>query len=164
MGYRSDIRIKLRKTDFEDLRTKFNNQYKENKDKIRAIEEEIKKLPLEDLEKRRELNEKASDLGMSPLFNNDNIDILDERKDVILTDEQLMPFDYDIEEETDIVYFGWNSLKWYDEYADVQFIMNFVRNCDYYSIGIIGEEVGDIKRESKGMYDIGIYSVFEEDE
>ena len=164
MGYRSDIRIKLRKADFEDLRTKFNNQYKENKDKIRAIEEEIKKLPLEDLEKRRELNEKANNLVMSPLLNNGNIDILDERKDVILTDEQLMSIDYNIEEETDIVYFGWNNLKWYNEYADVQFIMNFVRNCDYYSIGIIGEEVGDIERESKGMYDIGIYSGFEEDE
>lgn len=164
MGYRSDIRIKLRKADFEDLRTKFNNQYKENEDKIRAIEEEIKKLPLEDLEKRRELNEKASNLAMSPLLNNGNIDILDYRKDVILTDEQFTLFDHNIEEETDIVYFGWNDLKWYDEYADVQFIMNFVRNCDYYSIGIIGEEVGDIERESKGMYDIGIYSGFEEDE
>ena len=158
MGYRSDIRIKLRKADFEDLRTKFRNQYKENEDKIRAIEEEIKKLPLEDLEKRRELTEKASDLAMSPLLNNGNIDILDYRKDVILTD------DYGNEEETDIVYFGWNNVKWYDNYADVQFIMNFVRNCDYYSIGIIGEEVGDIERESKGMYDIGVYSGFEEDE
>lgn len=158
MGYRSDIRIKLRKADFEDLRAKFRNQYKENEDKIRAIEEEIKKMPLEDLEKRRELNEKASDLAMSPLLNNGNIDILDERKDVILTD------DYGNEEETDIVYFGWNSLKWYDEYADVKFIMNFVRNCDYYSIGIIGEEVGDIERESHNMYDIGVYSGFEEDE
>ena len=147
MGYRSDIRIKLRKADFEDLRTKFNNQYKENKDKIRAIEEEIKKLPLEDLEKRRELNEKASNLVMLPLLNNGNIDILDERKDVILTD------DYGNEEETDIVYFGWDNLKWY---ADVQFIMNFVRNCDYYSIGIIGEEVDDIKRENHNMYNIDI--------
>ena len=128
MGYRSDIRIKLRKADFEDLRTKFNNQYKENEDKIRAIEEEIKKLPLEDLEKREELTEKASNLVMSPLLNNGNIDILDRRKDVILTD------DYRNEEETDIVYFGWNNMKWYDNYADVQFIMNFVRNCDYYSI------------------------------
>lgn len=158
MGYRSDIRIKLRKADFEDLRTKFRNQYKENEDKIRAIDEEIKKIPLEDLEKRRELVEKANNLTMSPLLNNGNIDILDYRKDVILTD------DYGNEEETDIVYFGWNSLKWYDEYADVKFIMNFVRNCDYYSIGIIGEEVGDIERESKGMYDIGVYSGFEEDE
>lgn len=157
MGYRSDIRIKLRKADFEDLRTKFNNQYKENEDKIRAIEEEIKKLPLKDLEKREELNEKANNLVMSPLFNNGNIDILDERKDVILTDDYR-------NEETDIVYFGWNNLKWYNEYADVQFIMNFVRNCDYYSIGIIGEEVGDIERESHNMYDIGIYSGFEEDE
>ena len=158
MGYRSDIRIKLRKADFEDLRTKFRNQYKENEDKIRAIEEEIKKIPLEDLEKRRELTEKANNLVMSPLLNNGNIDILDYRKDVILTD------DYGNEEETDIVYFGWNNLKWYNNYADVQFIMNFVRNCDYYSIGIIGEEVGDIERESKGMYDIGVYSGFEEDE
>ena len=157
MGYRSDIRIKLRKADFEDLRTKFNNQYKENEDKIRAIEEEIKKLPLEDLEKRRELTEKASNLVMSPLLNNGNIDILDRRKDVILTD------DYRNEEETDIVYFGWNNMKWYDNYADVQFIMNFVRNCDYYSIGIIGEECGDIERESHNMYDIGVYSGFEED-
>lgn len=155
MGYRSDIRIKLRKADFEDLRTKFNNQYKENKDKIRAIEEEIKKLPLEDLEKRRELNEKASNLVMLPLLNNGNIDILDERKDVILTD------DYGNEEETDIVYFGWDNLKWY---ADVQFIMNFVRNCDYYSIGIIGEEVDDIKRENHNMYNIDIYRSFGEDE
>ena len=156
MGYRSDIRIKLRKADFEDLRTKFNNQYKENEDKIRAIEEEIKKLPLEDLKKREELTEKASNLVMSPLFNNGNIDILDRRKDVILTDDH--------NEETDIVYFGWNNLKWYNEYADVKFIMNFVRNCDCYSIGIIGEEVGDIERESYNMYDIGIYSGFEEDE
>ena len=111
MGYRSDIRIKLRKADFEDLRTKFNNQYKENKDKIIAIEEEIKKLPLEDLEKRRELTEKANNLVMSPLLNNGNIDILDYRKDVILTDEQFMLFDNNIEEETGIVWFGWNNLK-----------------------------------------------------
>lgn len=157
MGYRSDIRIKLRKADFEDLKTKFNNQYKENEDKIKAIEEEMQKLPLEDLEKRRELNEKASELSMCPLLNNGNIDIVDERKDVILID------DYGNEEETDIVYFGWNNMKWYDNHADVQFIMNFVRNCDYYSIGIIGEEVGDIERESKGMYDIDICSSFGED-
>lgn len=139
------------------MRTKFNNQYKENEDKIRAIEEEIKKLPLENLEKRRELNKKASELTMTPLFN--DLDIDEEREEVILTDKN----GKETEEETVIMYFGWNGLKWYDEYADVQFIMNFVRNCDYYSIGIIGESYGDIQRESKGMYDINIYSGFGED-
>ena len=71
----------------------------------------------------------------------------------------------DIEETHDCVFFGWNWLKWYDGYKEVDFIMNFLQDCDHYAFCRIGESgEGDIETYEKNMDMIGFYYAFEEEE
>ena len=52
-------------------------------------------------------------------------------------------------EASDIVTLFWNSVKWYDGYNDVDFIMSFIRNGDVqYHYLRVGEESGDIEEEN----------------
>lgn len=52
-------------------------------------------------------------------------------------------------EAGNIVTLLWNSVKWYDGYNDVDFIMSFIRSGDVqYHYLRVGEESGDIKEEN----------------
>lgn len=52
-------------------------------------------------------------------------------------------------EASDIITLFWNSVKWYDGYNDVDFIMSFIRNGDVqYHYLRVGEESGDIEEEN----------------
>lgn len=52
-------------------------------------------------------------------------------------------------EAGDIVTLFWNSVKWYDGYNDVDFIMSFIRSGDVqYHYLRVGEESGDIEEEN----------------
>lgn len=52
-------------------------------------------------------------------------------------------------EASDIVTLFWNSVKWYDGYNDVDFIMSFIRSGDVqYHYLRVGEESGDIEEEN----------------
>ena len=156
MGYRSDIRIKLRVKDFETLKEKFNETMIVNNERLDKIYEQIKNCDNE--RTSQELNTQLNTTYMFPLF--DDLDMCKEIEDETWDDN-----DYDQNEITEkIVYFGWNSLKWYSECTDVRFIEDFVRDCDCYAFARIGEEYGDIDKEEKGMYSIGTYSSFEDDE
>ena len=99
MGYRSDVRICLKKEDYNELRAK------------------------------------AQEKGMT-----ENNYLLDESA-------------FDIHKENeDIVAFGWNDIKWYSGYSDVDFIIDFFEelrtNCHPYSIVRIREGREDIEVEN----------------
>lgn len=52
-------------------------------------------------------------------------------------------------EASNIVTLFWNSVKWYDGYNDVDFIMSFIRSGDIqYHYLRVGEESGDIEEEN----------------
>lgn len=157
MGYRSDIRIKLRKTDFEDLEEQYNKEMLVNNKRLDKIHEQIKNC--DDEETKTKLREQLNTTYMASLFDENWLYVCKTITDTIYDDD-----DYDSEQEDKIVYFGWNSLKWYGEYTDVRFIKDFVRSCNYYAFAIVGEEYGDIDKEERGMYSIGTYTSFEDDE
>ena len=131
MGYRSDVRIRLTKRDFEKLKNEF--------------EQEI-----------------VPKFGYNYLFNKDNL-IYKELKEYsywkVTNDGE------DIETKEDCVYFGWNYVKWYDGYEDVDFIMNFIQGCDQYAFCRIGESSeGDIETHENNMDMIGYYYAFDEED
>lgn len=115
MGYRSDIRIRLKTEDYENL-----------------VEEYKKKFP-EDTEmfgKYLDVHIEQKNVACYELNNND---IIDDTKE-------------------SCVFFGWNDLKWYNEYTEVQFIMNFIQNCTHYAFCRIGESCeGDIEQDAKAF-------------
>lgn len=52
------------------------------------------------------------------------------------------------DEENETVSITWNSIKWYDGFAEVAFIMSFLRSDDIqYQFKRVGEEAGDIDEE-----------------
>ena len=48
----------------------------------------------------------------------------------------------------------WYGVKWYDEFEEVQYIMNFIRSLGYgnYEFMRIGEDVDDVEREGEIAY------------
>ena len=131
MGYRSDVRIRLTKKDFERLKNEF--------------EQEI-----------------VPKFGYNYLFNKDNL-IYKELKNYsywkVTNDGE------DIETKEDCVYFGWNWVKWYNGYEDVDFIMSFIQDCDQYAFCRIGESgEGDIETHENNMDMIGYYYAFDEED
>ena len=85
----------------------------------------------------------------------------------IYKEEDDCPYFYgeDGEHSIDAVYFGWNYLKWYDGYKDVEFIENFIFECEYYSFIRIGESTeGDIDSRAEGFEHIMYSYVFDDDE
>ena len=135
MGYRSDVRIRLTKRDFERLKVGFE-------------EKVIKPNP--------------QDWHGYEMFGKD-LDIYKELKNVHcwkMTDDG-----EDIEETHDCVFFGWNSVNWYDGYKDVEFIMEMLDEFDYYAFCRIGESCeGDIDSRERNMDMIGFYYAFDEEE
>ena len=131
MGYRSDVRIRLTKKDYEKMKSQF--------------EKEV-----------------VDVLGYN-LFDDKNLDVYKELKNVHcwkMTDDG-----EDIEETHDCVFFGWNCVKWYDGYKDVEFIMEMLDEFDYYAFCRIGESCeGDIDSRERNMDMIGFYYAFEEEE
>lgn len=131
MSYRSDVRIRLTKKDYEKMKSQF--------------EKEV-----------------VDVLGYN-LFDEKNLDVYKELKNIPcwkMTDDG-----EDIEETHDCVFFGWNSVKWYDGYKDVEFIMEMLDEFDYYAFCRIGESCeGDIDSRERNMDMIGFYYAFEEEE
>lgn len=129
MGYRSDVRIRLTKEDYEKL-----------------------KIGFEPIAKQFNYN----------MFADENLDVYKEQNNVTV-------FNYEDDNYTsetkDCIYFGWNWVKWYDGFEDVDYIMDFIQKCKYYAFCRIGESCeGDIETYSEGMNDIGYYYVFDEEE
>lgn len=131
MGYRSDVRIRLTKKDYERL--------------------------------VKEFNEKVLPITEWNLFDKEHLEVYKELKNVPcwkVTDDG-----EDVEETHDCVFFGWNWVKWYEDYDDVDFIMNFIQDCDHYAFCRIGESSeGDVERHEENMDAIGLYYAFEEEE
>ena len=135
MSYRSDVRIRLTKRDFEKLKVEF--------------EEKVIK------------NEPEQFHGYDMLGK--DLDAYKELKNVHcwkMTDDG-----DDIETVEDCVFFGWNSVKWYDGYTEVEFIRQFLDDCDYYAFCRIGESCeGDVETYERNMDMIGFYYAFDEEE
>ena len=132
MGYRSDIRIRLTKKDYERLKEEFEK---------RLIE--------------------TNELEYS-MFK--NLDVYKVQKDYEYYEYSKFHDDY-ITRKEDCIYFGWNCVKWYDGYEDVDFINNFVFNCEQYAFIRIGESSeGDIESLAYGFDNIDYYYIFEDDE
>ena len=138
MGYISNIRIKLEKEVYKDL----VNKYEEER--------------LKDPTKMSDLFEKAEDKGLGFM-----LPVKEKKMPVWERDEKTNEW---VEKELDGVYFGWNGLKWYDGYKDVDFIMDYIRKCENYAFARLGEESDDIEQESNGFDDIYVYTAFEDDE
>ena len=133
MGYRSDVRIKLLKKDFEKLCKDWENE-------------------------RKKLTEPYYDYNLLEDF-----DIIKDIKGNIFNPETR---EWEVEQQN-IVYFGWNWIKWYnfsEDYKDVCFIDNFVRQCDHSAYLRIGEETGDIEIFATNMDDINYEIVIKDDE
>ena len=154
MGYRSDIRIELRTKDFERLVKEYNKQKSENDLKIKDLEKEIEKLPLN--KERTLLTTQVNELSMSPLFDIKELDIHKIIKSFVCVRDEW--------KEEEVTYFGWNGLKWYANYTDVRFIENFVKKCNYYAFIRVGEGLNDIESESHNMEDIWVEKFFPQDE
>ena len=85
--------------------------------------------------------------------------------DLIHREEKATAYDEDYKgTEVDTVYFGWNGLKWYRGYKDVDLIMNFVYSQDHFAYSRIGEESGDTDVEAQGFEELWTYSAFENDD
>ncbi len=50
----------------------------------------------------------------------------------------------------DIVTIYWDWVKWYEEYEDVRFVIDFIHNDIPYKFTRVGESVGDIEEEFNG--------------
>ena len=131
MGYRSDVRIRLTKKDYEKMKTKFEKE--------------------------------VGDTTGFNLFDEKNLDVYKEIKNVRcwkMTDDG-----EDIEEAHDCVFFGWSWIKWYEGYPEIDFIMNFLDECDYYAFCRIGESgEGDVETHERNMDMIGFHYVFDDEE
>ena len=166
MGYRSNVRFKLLKSDYDELVEKFE-------EKRQSIKKEIEKLELlkasttleEDKEAIQQQIYKTD--SMCDLFCKDdnNWDDLIKRdrteKIYFRADDDQDRWD---DKEVEVVYFGWNGLKWYDGYTDVDFIMDFVRSKENYAYCRTGEETDDIEEECEGLDGIYVYTAFQEDD
>lgn len=131
MGYRSDVRIRLTKEDFERLKEEYEKRL------IETNELEYSMFKCLDVYKE-ETGNSIWDMDNDGEWH-----------------EQLV----------DSVYFGWNSLKWYNGYEDVDFITNFVFACKQYAFIRIGESSeGDIENIAEGFDCIGYYYAFDDDE
>ena len=131
MGYRSDVRIRLIKEDYERLVNEFNE-----------------KIKIDDF---------------YHLFK--HLDVYKEENDKVIS---IQNKDNEWEEKkVDSVYFGWNDVKWYEDYGfdDVDFIMDFMENCKQYAFIRIGESCeGDIDTREDGFDMINFYYAFDDDE
>ena len=131
MGYRSEVRIRLTKEDYEKLSKEFEQKI-------------------------------APKTGYN-LFDKEHLDAYKEVKNIHCwkdTDDG-----EDIEETHDCIFFGWNYVKWYDGYDDVDFIMDFMYNCEHYAFCRIGESLeGDIELHDKNMEMIGFYYAFDDED
>lgn len=129
MGYRSDVRIRLTKEDYERLKEEFEKTI-------------------------------VTKFGFN-LF--DDMAVYKEEKGYgFYTEDENNDC---VWKEKDCVYFGWNCVKWYDGYDDVDSVMDFIENCKQYAFIRIGESCeGDIDAREKDFDMIGFYYAFDDDE
>ena len=63
--------------------------------------------------------------------------------------------------KSNIITIYWNSIKWYENYDDVRFIMSFIENNDtQYHFIRTGESSGDIEEESNDKCDVLCDSIY----
>lgn len=146
MGYKSDIRIRLKATDFKKLVEKYQtelldkgyNLFSDSKIDFNKAVEEI----VEDCVNCDKIRyEKDWDFSMPTEENGKWQDC-----------------------KEDCVYFGWDSLKWYDGYDEVDLIMGFIQECECYAYARIGEDYNDIEIRQENFDSIFVYSGFSDDE
>ena len=156
MGYRSDVRIRMRKEDYFTLVEKFNEKLAD------FYEKEEKKAELT-------LNDYMYDLfGATPKTNEEIIKFSEKsRLNVIRVEENFSYYELEDdkweEKQCDMVYFGWNDIKWYESYADISFITDFINNLDLCSFSRIGEDYEDIEQFAEKLDYMGITRQFDED-
>jgi len=126
MGYYSDVRIKLKKEDYDKLIEEFNRKF--------------------------------PDLNYN-LFENRNF-VKENR-----TEKTYIGKDWS---EVPIVYFGWDSIKWYSncydkDYDDITFIENYVKSCEHFAFTRIGEDSGDIEILGNNLNYIYVKVEFDDD-
>lgn len=177
MGYYSDIRIRLKKEDYKTLVEKFEEE--RAKCKIERAKYQALLDKETDKDKQWEIQQKMYNADcMSDLFDKDttyiglngetrekkykDLSVYREEKTTVYGEYNKDTNKYD-SEEVDTVYFGWNGLKWYPNYKDVNFIMDFIESLDCYAYARIGEEMGDTEQEENGFDCIGLYSGFDDD-
>lgn len=65
------------------------------------------------------------------------------------------------------VYFGWDNIKWYDDYDDVKEFMDALKNIETYTFTRLGEEQGDIEERAVGdtesLLQPPVFSRFDDD-
>lgn len=128
MGYRSDVRIRLTKKDYEKMLEEYDKEIlSEVGYNIFNDKDIFKELP------KYEICEKT-----------------DDGDDVIKL--------------KDCVYFGWDSIKWYENYTEIDFIIEFIKECEQYAFCRIGESgEGDIETFEKNMDMIDYHFIFDND-
>ncbi len=129
MGYRSDVRIRLTKEDYERLKKEFDEKIGVH-DRYNLF---------------KDLSVYKEEIGNS-IWEMDNDGEWHEKL-------------------VDSVYFGWDYVKWHNDYEDVSFINDFVFKCSYYAFIRIGESSnGDIERLENGFDGIRHHYTFDDDE
>jgi len=130
MGYRSQIRIRLRKEDYERLVKEFEN------------------------------DQKVKNAGAGNLFK--TLDKYVEETNYVYYENHNGKW---IEKTAETVYFGWDYVKWYDGYEDVDFIMDWLVKDDKipYAFTRIGESMeGDIDMRYNIFDEIFVYFGFDD--
>ena len=155
MGYRSDVRIRMRKEDYLTLVEKFNDKLGEFLGKDQS---EIT------------INDYMGDLfGQTPKTNEEIVEFgKKSRLNVIRVEENFSYYELEDdkweEKQCDMVYFGWDDIKWYEgSYADISFITDFIYNLDMCSFSRIGEDYEDIEQFAEKLDYMGITRQFDED-
>ena len=153
MGYRSDVRIKLLKKDYCELVEQYNKARKKA------------------LAQKDEMSCGMSDLfGKTPKTDEEIIEFAKGKVDILYLQKNREFWEFDENNNSskaltsDMVYFGWDYLKWYEDYEDVTFIENFVCNLEYYAFSRLGEDYGDIEERCEGFDYIGFIRQFDDEQ
>ena len=154
MGYRSDVRIKLLKKDYYEL----VEQYNKARDKALTQEDEMSCGMSNLFGKTPKTDEEIVE------FAKGKVDILYLQKNQKYCELDENGCESDNILTSDMIYFGWDYLKWYENYKDVSFIENFISNLEYYAFARLGEDYGDVEERSEGLDYIGFIRHFNDEQ
>lgn len=127
MGYKSDVRIRLKTEDYKNLVKEYEKKFPEDNEMFWEY-----------------LNVfiKQENVPCYELDDNKNISVINHN----------------------CVFFGWNNLKWYPEFAEVDFIMSFIQHCEHYAFCRVSESCeGDIEHKANNMDYIEVSYKFDEE-
>ena len=139
MGYRSDLRFRIPKKDYYELVESYN---KESEKQETTMSNLFGKTPTNDIEIVE--------------FGKEQLEVIEVQNNYKRYDNQGNAI------FEDMVYFGWSYLKWYEDYEDVSFIMDFITGLDVYAYARLGEDYGDIEEMAENLDYIGIIRGFDD--